>query len=194
MRILAGLTAAIALTAGLAACSSSSGRPATPTSTAAASPRSASPTSGTERIFGTATGRAVIAGNPVVRLTLTGPVATTGTAALGNTPRKGGSLTFKTAEGILAVTYGRVGEPAGRLVSARTCRAVVKLTVAITVDGAKSTGAFAGATGVGEAVGVVSGNLPKLSDGTCDESNTAQPTAKTAVATFAATVQLTVRE
>jgi hypothetical protein len=194
MKNLAGLTATIALAAGLAACSSSSGSPGTPTAKAVASQTPASPTSGTETIYGKATGRAVIAGNPVVHLTFTGPVATSGTAALGSTPRKGGPLTFRTAAGTLAVIYGRVGAPAGRLVSAKTCRVVVKLTVVIRVDGASSTGKFAGAAGAGKAVGVVSGNLPKLSDGTCDESNTAQPTARTAVATFTATLKLTVKK
>jgi hypothetical protein len=192
MKSLTGLTATMALAVALTACSSSSASHVRPTATAVASPTAASPASGTEKIYGTATGRAVISGNPVVHVTLAGPVVTSGTAALGNTPRRGGSLTFRTGAGTLAVTYGHVGAPAGRLVSARTCRVEVTLTVAITVDGAKSTGKFAGATGAGKAVGVVSGNLPKLSDGTCDESNTAHPSAKTAVATFTATMTLTV--
>ena len=177
----------ITLAAGLGACSSSSSSTATPDAKA-----STLPTSGTEAIYGKLTGPAVMSGNSVIHLTLTGLVATTGTAATGSAPEKGGSLTFRTAVGDLAVTYGSVGAPTGSLVSAETCRAVATQTMPFTVDGAKSTGKFAGATGTGKAVAVVSGNLPKLSSGTCDESNNAQLSAKTAVATFTATAKLTV--
>jgi hypothetical protein len=62
-----------------------------------------------------------------------------------------------------------------------------------TVNGANSTGKFAGATGTGTAVVVSSGDDPKLSDGVCNTSRDALPSAKTAVATFAATIKLTVR-
>ncbi len=188
MRILAAVTATIALTAGLAACSSSSSA-ATPTAKT-----SAAPTSGTETIYGKLTGPAVTTGNPVIHLTLTGLVATTGKAAVGSTPRKGESLTFRTGAGNLAVTYGSAPAPTGRLISASTCLVVVKLTVPFSVDGAKSTGKFADATGTGKAVAVVSGDLPKLSSGKCNESNTAHLTAKTAVARFKATVKLTVKK
>jgi hypothetical protein len=176
----------IALAAGLAACSSSSST-ATPTAKA-----STAPTSATEAIFGKLAGPAVMSDNPVMHLTLTGLVATTGTVAAGSAPEKGESLTFRTAVGDLAVTYGSVSAPTGSLVSAETCLVVVTQTLPFTVDGAKSTGKFAGATGTGKAVAVLSGNLPKLSSGTCDESNNAQPSAKTAVATFTATAKLTV--
>jgi len=132
--------------------------------------------------------------NPVIHLTLTGLVATTGKAAVGSTPRKGESLTFRTGAGNLAVTYGSAPAPTGRLISASTCLVVVKLTVPFSVDGAKSAGKFAGATGTGKAVAVVSGDLPKLSSGKCNESNTAHLTAKTAVARFKATVKLTVKK
>jgi len=186
LKILAALIAIITLAAGLAACSSTSST-ATPAAKA-----SSVPTSGTEAIYGKLTGPAVMSDNPVIHLTLTGLVATTGTAATGSVPKKGGSLTFRTAVGDLAVTYGSVGAPTGSLVSAETCLAVVTQTLPFTVDGAKSTGKFAGATGTGKAGAVVSGNLPKLSSGTCDESKNAQLSAKTAVATFTATTKLTV--
>jgi len=58
----------------------------------------------------------------------------------------------------------------------------------------QSTGKFAGATGTGTAVVVSSGDDPRLSDGTCNTSRDAPPSATTAVATFAATIQLTVRQ
>jgi len=187
LKILAALIAMIALAAGLAACSSSSSSTATPTAKT-----STAPTSGTEAIYGKLTGPAAVSGNPVIHLTLTGLVATTGTAAVGSTPEKGGSLTFRTAVGNLAVTYGSVGAPTGSLMSAETCMVVVTQTLPFTVDGAKSTGKFARATGTGKAVAVLSGNLPKLSSGKCNESNNAQLSAETAVATFTATVRLTV--
>jgi len=177
----------ITLAAGLAACSSSSRSTATP---AAKAPTAQ--TSGTEAIYGKLTGPAVMSGNPVIHLTLTGLVATTGSAATGSAPEKGGSLTFRTAVGDLAVTYGSVGAPTGSLGSVETCRAVATQTLPFTVDGATSTGKFAGATGTGTAVAVVSGNLPKLSSGTCDESNNAKLSAETAVATFTGTVKLTI--
>jgi hypothetical protein len=78
--------------------------------------------------------------------------------------------------------------------SAKTCLVVVTQTMPFTVNGAKSTGKFAGATGTGKAVGVLSGNLPKLSGGKCNESNNVQLSAKTAVATFTATAKLTVKK
>jgi hypothetical protein len=62
------------------------------------------------------------------------------------------------------------------------------------VNGAHSTGKFAGATGSGTAVVVSSGELPKLSNGTCNESQNALPSATTAVDTFTATTKLTLRQ
>jgi hypothetical protein len=131
--------------------------------------------------------------NPVIHLTLTGLVATTGTVATGSVPEKGGSLTFRTAVGDLAVTYGSVGAPTGSLVSAETCRAVATQTLPFTVDGAKSTGKFAGATGAGHVVVAFSGKLPKLSNGKCTTSHNAAPSSKTAVGTFTARTTLTVK-
>jgi hypothetical protein len=180
------LTAAIALAAGLAACSSSSSGGTATASTASAS--------GTETIYGKVTGPAALASNPVVHLTFTGPVATTATQALGaSAPKKGGSFTFHTAVGDLTITYGSFGAPSGTI-SARTCLDVVTETVPIAVDGAKSTGKFAGAAGTGNVLVKGSGNLPKLRNGKCQESPNAQLSPKTAVATFTATIKLTVKQ
>jgi hypothetical protein len=62
------------------------------------------------------------------------------------------------------------------------------------VDGAKSTGKFAGAVGTGTAVVVFAADDPKFSNGTCNDSATAQPSANMAVATLTATITLTVRQ
>lgn len=189
MKVLAALTATIALTAGLAACSASGSGTAKP---AAKSP--AAPASGTEAIHGKLTGPAALSASPVVDLTFTGLVATTGTAALGSRPTKGARLPFKTAVGNLTVTYGSLNAPTATLMSAKTCRVRVTQTVPFTVDGAKSTGTFAGAAGTGQAVAVLTGNLPKLSSGKCNESSSARLSGKTAVATFTATAKLTVKK
>jgi hypothetical protein len=51
----------------------------------------------------------------------------------------------------------------------------------------RKSGKFAGAVGSGKVVAAFSGELPKLSNGKCDESQNAQPSAKTAAGTFTAT-------
>lgn len=184
MKNLAALTAGIALAAGLAACSSSSSGTATATT---------APKSGTEVIYGKLTGTAAMANNPTFHLTFTGPVATTGMIPLGGSPKKGATHTFTTAAGGLAVTLGSAGTNTGGLKSTKTCLAAFTTTVPFTVNGAKSTGKFAGAAGAGKAVVVFSGKLPKLSSGKCDENHNAAPSSKTAVATFTATTTLTLK-
>jgi hypothetical protein len=184
MKNLAALTAGIALAAGLAACSSSSSSTATATT---------AHKSGTEVIYGKLTGSAAMANNPTFHLTLTGPVATTGMIPLGSSPKKGATHTFTTAAGGLAVTLGSAGKNTGGLKSAKTCLIVFTTTVPFTVDGSKSTGKFAGATGAGHAVVAFSGKLPKLSNGKCNASHNAAPSSKTAVTTFTARTTLTVK-
>jgi len=186
MKNLAALAAVLALAAGLAACTS-------PGSSTA--PAAATPTSGTETISGTLTGSAAASDHPVFHLTLTGPVGTTATIQLGpEVPQQGDLYTFHTAAGDLAVTLASAGTNTGDLKSAKTCLYALTTAVPFTVDGANSTGKFAGATGTGTAVFMFSGDDPKLSDGTCNTSRTAPPSATTAVATFAATIKLTVRQ
>jgi len=130
----------------------------------------------------------------VFHLRLTGPVGTTATISLSYLPEKGTSYTLKTPVGDLAVLLDSAGTSTGGLKSAKTCLYVLTTAVPFTVDGANSTGKFAGATGTGTAVVVSSGDDPKLSDGTCNTSRTAPPSATTAVAPFAATIKLTVRQ
>jgi hypothetical protein len=185
MKRLAALTAVLALAAGLAACTSSGSS----TSTAAAAPMS-----GSETVSGKLTGAASMSDIPVFHLTLTGPVDTTATVSLYAVPEKGTSYTLKTPVGNLVVNLDSAGTSTGGLKSAKTCLYVTTTTVPFTVDGANSTGTFAGATGTGTAVFMFSGDDPKLSDGTCNVSADVLASAKTAVATFAATIKLTVRQ
>jgi hypothetical protein len=191
MKNLAALTAVLALAAGLAACTSSGSSTATATAKA-----TTTPVSGTETLSGKLTGSAAASTDILVfRLRLTGPVGTTATIRLGTgVPEKHELYTFHTAVGDLAVTLASAGTSTGGLKSAKTCLYVLTTAVPFTVDGANSTGKFAGATGTGAAVVVSSGDDPKLSDGTCNTSRTAPPSATTAVATFAATIKLTVRQ
>src|SRR5271169_4841088 len=186
MKNLAALTVVLALAAGLAACTSSGSRTATATTT---------PVSGTEILSGKLNGSAAVSDILVFHLRLTGPVGTTATIRLGTeVPEKYELYTFHTAVGDLAVTLASAGTSTGGLKSATTCLYVLTMAVPFTVDGASSTGTFAGATGTGTAVVVSSGDDPKLSDGTCNTSRDAPPSATTAVATFAATIKLTVRQ
>jgi len=191
MKDLAALTAVLALAAGLAACASSGSGTATATAKA-----TTAPVSGTETLSGKLTGSAAAsAGILVFRLRLTGPVRTTATIWLDTAvPVQYELYTFHTAVGDLAVTLASAGTSTGGLKSAKTCLYVLTTAVPFTVDGANSTGKFAGATGTGTAVVVSSGDDPKLGDGTCDTSRDVQPSAPTAVATFAATIELTVRQ
>jgi hypothetical protein len=185
MKNLTALTAVLALTAGLAACTSSGSS----TATAAAAPMS-----GTETVSGKLTGSASMSNIPVFRLRLTGPVDTTATISLYAMPAKGTSYMLKTPVGNLVVNLDSAGTSTGGLKSAKTCLYATTTTVPFTVDGANSTGTFAGATGTGTAMFMFSGDDPKFSDGTCNVSANALASAKTAVATFAATIKLTVRQ
>jgi hypothetical protein len=190
MKNLAALTAVLALAAGLAACTSSGSSTATATAKA-----TTTPVSGTETLSGKLTGSAAASDILVFHLTLTGPVGTTATIQLGTeVPERYVLYTFHTAVGDLAVTLASAGTSTGGLTSATTCLYVLTTAVPFTVDGTSSTGNFAGATGTGTAVVVTSGDDPKLSDGTCNTSRTAPPSTKTAVATLAATIKLTVRQ
>ena len=186
MKNLAALTAVLAIAAGLAACTS-------PGSSTA--PAAAMRTSGTETISGKLTDSAAASDHPVFHLALTGPVDTTATIHLGpEVPQQGDLYTFHTAVGDLAVTVASAGTNTGDLKSAKTCLYALTTSVPFTVDGANSTGKFAGATGTGAAVFIFSGDDPKLSDGTCNTSRYAQASAKTSVATLTATIKLTVQQ
>jgi hypothetical protein len=62
-----------------------------------------------------------------------------------------------------------------------------------TIRGSASTGSFAGASGHGTVRVVIMAKLPKLKDGKCDESDSAQPIAGSAISTFDGSGPLTVK-
>jgi hypothetical protein len=149
--------------------------------------------SGTETISGTLTGAQAMATNPVFHLTLKGPVNTTANLPLGTTsPKKGQARTIKTSAGNLVIVGGTPASTQ-KLLSTKTCRFAFGTTLPYTVDGGKSTGQFAGATGNGKAALLLQADLPKLSDGKCDTSSTAQPVPSSALATFKAAGPLTLK-
>lgn len=185
------LGAAALITAGSAACSSAS---STVSNSAATGKASAAPMSGTETITGKVTGAAAVANTTSIPLTWRGPVNTTSTfSASGNGPTKGQRHTFTTAAGNFTVIVSAVPSNVQKLLSANLCQFESVTTVPYKVDGAASTGKFAGATGNGIVVVSFRASLPKLSDGKCDESNSAQPLAKGAVATFKGGGPLTIK-
>jgi hypothetical protein len=189
-----GLLAAGCGGSGTAAATKSGTAAATKSGTAAAtkSGTAAATKSGTETITGTLKGAAAMANNPVFHLTFRGPVNTTGTYPLGNPPKKGHTHTFATAAGNFVIVSG-TGTSTHKLLSTSTCRFEFMTTVPYTVSGGQSTGRFAGATGMGKAVVLFQGNLPKLKSGKCNESTTAQPTVSTVVVTFKAAGPLTLK-
>jgi len=158
----------------------------------AAATTAAATKSGTETISGTLKGAAAMTSNPVFHLTFRGPVNTTASYPLGSSPKKGRTHTFKTAVGDFVIVGG-MGTTTQKLLSTSTCRFEFATTVPYTVSAAESTGKFAGATGSGKAVVLFQGDLPKLKNGKCNESATAQPTVSTVVTTFKAAGPLTVR-
>lgn len=148
--------------------------------------------SGTETISGKLTGQAALASNPVFHLTFSGPVKTTATHPLGTAPKKGQTTTIKTAAGDFAIVTG-TSSTTEKLLSTSTCRVEFSTTVPYTVSGSKSTGQFAGAAGHGRAAVLFAGDLPKLSNGKCNTSASAQPKTSTVVATFTAAGPLTLK-
>jgi len=144
-------------------------------------------------MHGQVTGTQAMSSNPVFHLTATGPVSTTATIPLGGSPRRGAIHSFHTSAGNLTVVLNSSGTNSGGLKSARTCAFALSTIVPVTVDGSRSTGKFAGASGIGKARVVFSGKLRKLSNGKCDMSKHAAPVTKTAVGSFTATIRLTVK-
>jgi len=185
MKRTALLTAAVAVPVlGLAigACSSSTS--------------AATTTHGTEHIYGKVTGAAALANNTVIPVTWTGPVNTTGSFSTGggNGPKKGQMHTFKTAAGNFVVQVSGTPTNTQKLLSASTCAFEFGTAVPYSVVGGKSTGKFADATGSGTVNVTFQGDLPKLANGHCNESNSATPSAASASGTFSGGGPLTVKK
>lgn len=190
MKKLAAFTATIALVGALGAWSSASGRPA-----GGARPAT---TPGTETFAGKVTGKAAIANNLTVPLTFSGVVPTTGTFRPPNSDATHVTITFPTKAGNLAVAANAPGANAPpTIVNAATCAFRSAVHATYTVDGAKSTGKFAGATGSGKATFTFQANLPRYTSGShkgrCNTSNNAQPLAAGAFAAFAAAGPMTLK-
>ncbi len=126
---------------------------------------------------------------------------TTGTVALPSGNATKATLTFKTAAGNMVVAADAPdanNPPSVRIGSASACRYAVTIHATYTVNGADSTGKFAGATGSGKAAVVFEFTAPKYTSGTnkgkCNLSNNAQPLSKPApVGTFTSTGPLTLK-
>jgi hypothetical protein len=150
--------------------------------------------SGIERATGKLTGAAALANNATIPLKWTGPVDTTGSFSTGTAaPAKGQHHTFTTAAGNLAVVVSAAPKEVQKVVSSRSCLFEDVTTVPYTVNGAASTGKFAGSTGSGVVTVSFTAFVPKLSDGKCNLSNNVQPLAKGAAGVFASAGPLTVK-
>jgi hypothetical protein len=185
--------AALALTLTVAACASSGTTASTSTATATGT---ASAATGTETMAGTVTGKAAVTGNngPTVPLTLTGPVATTSTFTPPNGNGTKATITFKTPhDGNLVVDATAPDANATPAVNPKTCFFSQTVHATYVVNGAKSTGTFAEASGSGKATFYFSADGPKLASGKCNTSDNAQPLSKGAIDTFTASGPLTVK-
>jgi hypothetical protein len=172
-----------------AACSSSSSPSASSTTHSASA--SATSVSGTETITGKVTGAAAVSNNaPTYHLTFRGPINTTGTFTPPNTNDTHQTATFHTAAGMLVVSATVTGQNAQPTVTAN-CRFTQVIHAAYTIEGAKSTGQWAGSAGTGNVVDTFSAYAPKLSNGHCNLSQNVQPLAKGAFSTFNGTGTLT---
>ena len=185
--------AAVPLALLAAACSTSSSSSSTVAGPASATPTATSMT-GTEVMHGTVTGAAVLANTTTYHLTLTGPVNTTGTwtSPSGNATKV--TTTFTTPAGNLVVNANAPDSNNPPTVfNASTCLFKSTIHATYVVDGAESTGKFASAVGSGNVVVTFAAYAPKLSNGKCNTSNSAQPLTAGAVGTFTATGPLTIK-
>ena len=186
------LAAGTALVATLAACSSSTSTSASTHSATA----SAAPKSGTETLTGQVAGAAAVAPLTTFHLKFTGPVNTIGTFTPPNTNATSQpGVVFKTQAGNMVVSATLTSNPnaAPTVVNAAQCRFAFVARVDYTIDGAKSTGSFAGATGSGKATVTFTADAPKLSSGQCNTSQNAQPLAKGAIGVFYSSGPLTLK-
>jgi hypothetical protein len=195
-RIAALVIPAIAgiLLAGCASSSTSSTKPPIPLGP---KPVKQTATAGAETFTGNLGGTKVLAKHLTFPLTWTGPVDTTGTfKTRGTGPKAGQEYAFVTKAGTLELLVTSVPDNGNGPVPtpAKQCAFRSTTVVDFNVVPGKSTGAFSGATGSNGQVTVVSaGDLPKLKNGKCDESNNAEPTTDTVIATFTGHVDLTVK-
>jgi hypothetical protein len=158
---------------------------------------SARSVTGPEVIAGVVHGKAALANSTTIPLRWLGVVGTRSVIRLGggSGPHKGGVKTFKTPAGNLTVMV--TSKPTSRqAVNTRTCRFSFRQDIPVKVVGHRSTGAFAGASGPGAAQVSFGATAPRFKSGPkkgrCNPN--AKPFAKGAVASFLASVVLTVRK
>jgi hypothetical protein len=150
---------------------------------------------GPEVIAGTVHGKIAFAKKPVIPLRLWGLVKTRSSINLGGGgPHPGKEKTLKTRAGKLTVKVS--AKPSQRQkFNTMTCRFSFTVDIPLTVVGAKSTGAFAGASGPGAAQVSISAKSTRFKTGPkkgqCNPKG--KPILKTAVAHFLATLVLTLK-
>ena len=161
-------------------------------------PGPATSVSGTETIAGQVSGAAADASDPTIPLTFRGPVNATARWTIPNANGTHQVITFRTTAGNLTINATVTGPngPARYVDVGAPRRYAVTVLVVYTVDGAKSTGKFAGASGSGRVAVTLSAEWPKQA-GTpyCTEPSNykVQPLKGTGKIAFTGAGPLTVR-
>ena len=145
-----------------------------------------SSSTGAETLYGTTTSTA---NNPTVPLKATGVFTDTGSIYLGS----------KTTKGYIALQKGctkcdplqSTQSQCPTSVNPTTCRVVFAGSGTFKVTG--GTGPYNGATGHGTFTVTFAATFPKLANGQCNESNSANPLPGTSLTTFKATGNITIQ-
>jgi hypothetical protein len=162
---------------------------------ASASPSHSAPkhVTGIEKINGSAYGRAAVANNPRIPLTLSGLVrATDRNFVLGG---NGNTHTLWTSKGALTVTT--IGKQSTKAtLNKKSCWSTETIRQSFVFVPKKSNGSFTGASGRGAYQVYFAAYLPRYTHGphkgACNTSNNAQPLSRGAVVNFQAAGILTV--
>lgn len=148
---------------------------------------------GQEFIAGSVHGKAALSSATIIPLQWYGLVTTNSTINLGGSgPRKGSVKTLTSPAGNLTVMV--TSKPASSSsVNSENCRVSFAENIPVTVVGSKSTGEFEGASGSGAVNVGFAITAPRYQsgpkEGQCNPSG--KPSAKGAVATFAASLMIT---
>jgi hypothetical protein len=152
--------------------------------------------SGTETITGQVSGAAADATDPTIPLTFRGPVNATASWTFPTANGTRQVTTFRTTAGNLTLNVTLLNPNGGAQYIGAPCRYGSTARLVYTVDGAKSTGKFAGASGSGRVAVTLSAEWPKQA-GTpyCTEPSNykVQPLKGTGKIAFTGAGPLTVR-
>jgi hypothetical protein len=149
---------------------------------------------GPEVIAGTVHGKAALANSPKIPLVWQGLVSTQSVVTLGGggSPHKGAVKTLSSPAGNLTVMVSKAPTQSQSF-NTKNCHLTFTQDIPVTVVGSKSTGGFAGASGPGAAQISFAATAPRYKTGPkkgqCNPNG--QPIAKTAVASFLASLVLT---